>query len=203
MVNDVLPSPAGRIWLDLGQVEFLEAIKTLKPKRAVRRPRVELQIGLVGSEAILGVSGRETRCNAQGHWPGVARFGFQYALSFLKVRPTGDPVCIEYSDGRARIESVRFPASWIGASLLVAQLSMEAHFMGVDDPPPKPRRYCPACGKRAGIAFDDLPGAPGPDRQEAKLANALETMPATHRCSRCGHRWIEFGESPQRPLRLV
>ncbi|MGE5815506.1 MAG: hypothetical protein ACM36C_13540 [Acidobacteriota bacterium] len=191
------------VWLELSQAGFLEAIRTLKPKGPLRRARIDLQIGLVGREAIFGISDRETRCDARGNWPGVARFAFQYATSFLKVKPAMDPVRIEFSDGRLRIESVRFPARWIGASALVTQLSMDAHFMGTDDPPPKPKRFCPACGKRAGVALDELTDGPSLTGPEAQVANALAPTAATHRCTRCGHRWIELGDPPQRPLRLV
>jgi len=99
----------------------------------------------------------------------VARFGFQYAMSFLKVKPAMDPVRIEFSD----------------------------------DAPAKPQRSCPACGKRAGVALDEMTGRPGLMRPEAQVADALERTAATHGCTRCGHRWIELGEQPQRPLRLV
>lgn len=190
------------IWLEVKLSDFLEAIRTLRPTSTARHARTDLQIGMIGGEAVFGISDRETRCDARGNWPGVGRFRFQYALSFLKVKPTTDPVRLEFSEGKLRIESVRFPATWVGASALVTGLSMEAHFMGADEPPPAPQRYCPSCGKRAGVALDAQPGAPPSASTGKRSASALAATAATHRCTRCGHRWIEFSDLPQRPLRL-
>ena len=148
---------ASPYWLELGHADLRFALRMLKPKGlAAARARGDLQLGFSHGEAILCVRGTEARCPASGHWPGLAVCSFRHALAFLTFKPRPGAARLEFEAGKLRYESLRIKAMWVGASPLLAGLSMEAHFLGAVNQDSEARMFCPACGKRAGIPLESL-----------------------------------------------
>jgi len=78
-------SPSQSIWLNLSCIDFLSAIKTLKPPHMPKTHALkELQIGLVKGEAISPMEGAQTHCQAIGEWNGF--YNLQRFHQCLKMK---------------------------------------------------------------------------------------------------------------------
>lgn len=182
-------------WIELSRDDFLEAIKRLKPGRMLKSYQAkELQIGLDGEEAIFCIEGAITRRPARGAWNGFACISYGLLLPYLKVKPETERVRIVFDQGRLKIGTARFPAGWVDASPWISRMALEAHFFGPRTQP-SPRLFCPLCGKREGIARDDLEQKVSRRRQEDKFLIHLEQIGATHGCGSCSHAWKELQPS--------
>ncbi len=182
------------VWLEVGRDDFLKAIKALKP---LRMPKAylgkELQIGLLGGEAVFCIEGAQTRCAAKGDWEGFVCLSYGLVLPYLKVKPDGDPLRLSFEGGRLRIGSTRLTAVWISVSPWIGQMALEAHFMAERDNVAlaATKRYCPSCGSLKGVLLADLPVKGRPTEVERQLQQLRDTTPATHACPVCRFAWIE------------
>ncbi len=101
-------------WIELSRDDFVDAIRRLKPGRMLKSyERKELQIGLVVGEALFCIDGAITRRPASGVWNGFACVSYGLLLPYLKVKPEGDRVRLEFNQERLRIGSARFQSRWI------------------------------------------------------------------------------------------
>ncbi len=179
-------------WIELSRDDFLEAIKRLKPGRMLKSYQTkELQIGLDGEEAIFCIEGATPRRPAQGSWHGFACISYGLLLPYLKVKPEAERVRLVFDQGRLKIGTARFQARWIDTSPWISRMALEAHFFGPATPP-GPKLYCPRCGKRQGVARDDIEQKAKRSLQEDKFLIHLERIGASHGCGSCSHAWKEI-----------
>lgn len=179
-------------WIELYRDDFLEAIKRLKPGRMLKSYQAkELQIGLDGEEVIFCIEGATTRRPARGAWNGFACISYGMLLPYLKVKPETERVHLVFDQGRLKIGTARFQARWIDASPWISRMALEAHFFGPRTQP-APKLYCPRCGKRQGLARDDIEQKATRSPQEDKFLVHLERIGASHGCGSCSHAWKEI-----------
>lgn len=179
-------------WIELSRDDFLGAIKRLKPQRMLKSfAHKEMQIGLFKEEAIFCIEGATTRRSASGVWDGFACVSYGLLLPFLKIKPAGDRVRLEFDQERLRIGSTRFQSRWIDASSWISQIALSAHFMGSEDHSPS-KLFCPRCGKREGVTLDSLVESAVRTEHDEQLMRLLEKFKASHGCGTCLHSWNEI-----------
>jgi predicted RNA-binding Zn-ribbon protein involved in translation (DUF1610 family) len=184
--------------LVLGRVDLRRALRLLKPSRqSTARAQGELQLGFNDGEALFCLPARQTRCKADGYWPGLARFSFRHALLFGTFKNT-DPVArIEFLDGYVRLETLKVPATFVRASDLVAGLSMDAHFLeALDEESQTTAMFCPRCGKRTGVRIEELEPSTGGTPTQKQLQFAEFSAGSAYECGACGYRWAALPPSP-------
>lgn len=105
--------PTNTFWIEISRESFLDAIQRLKPERMLKSYlSKELEISYSKGEAIFSVNGAQIKQPANGSWKGTVSFKYSYGLNFTKVKPTTDPVRIEFADEKLKIETSRIPATW-------------------------------------------------------------------------------------------
>jgi hypothetical protein len=179
--------------------EFLAALARLKPVAPRRRKTTRISISkkiveddfyisyLLG-EVVFSSHGVQTKCIAErANWNGYISTDFGMVLTFLKVKPTGKNVTISFSGNKLKIESLTISCKWAPVPEWIGNMSAEALFHGDKAKPKEDLLYCPACGKKQGLAVVHTPhlqlelGAP---KMPIKLPN--------RKCKTCKHGWIEI-----------
>lgn len=179
-------------WIELYRDDFLEALKRLKPGRMLKSFQTkEVQIGLDNGEAIFCIEGATTRRPASGAWNGFACISYGMLLPYLKVKPETGRVRLVFDQGRLKIGTTRYQARWVDASPWISRMALEAHFFGPRTQS-APKLFCPRCGKREGVARDELEEKAARSPQEDKLLTHLERIDASHGCGACFHAWKEI-----------
>lgn len=179
--------------------EFLAALTRLKPVAPRRRKTTRiyiakkiikdnLYISYLFGEAIFSSHGVQTKCLVeQANWNGYVSTDFAMVLTFLKIKPTGKNVTISFVGNKLKIESLIISCQWAPVPEWIGNTSAEALFQSDRTKPKKDLLYCPACGKKQGLALVHTPylqlelGAP---KMPIKVPN--------RKCMACKHGWIEI-----------
>ena len=173
-------------WIDLPTKDFIQALKTVKPKlRSVAKRAGTLDISLINGEAVFCVGGAMTRVAAKGHWAGLVETPFLALLSFIQVPPAGDTVTLEFDGEKLRIGSFRCKASWQNVSDQIAEIKNEIHLNEVDKKAELKNHYCPECGTKTGIPYPRTP---------IDLFDELDCLSRQifhYRCNKCKLYWEE------------
>ena len=189
-------------WISTRTADLLDALQSLRPRgRSSRHDDAEVRLGLIEGEAVVSTVGREERFEATGLWPGYASCSLRQMFAFLKLELASDTIQVQYGDGKLRVQTLRIPARWTGASELVAAVSLEGHFQNALGE--GPRLFCPACGKQSTVSLANyLATGPADPAAHALMRLASEAR-ATHGCTSCGHGWAELEGAPGGQLRLL
>lgn len=173
-------------WLDLPTKDFIQALKTVKPKlRSTAQKAGTLDISFINGEAVFCVGGAMTRVTAKGHWAGLIETPFITLLSFIQVPPAGDTVKLEFDGEKFKIGSFRCKATWQNVSEQFAEIKNEIHLNELDKKAELKKHYCPNCGTKIGIPQQDTP---------TDLFEGLncEPRPITrYQCGKCRLAWRE------------
>ena len=173
-------------WIDLPTKEFVQALKTVKPRlRSTAKKAGTLDISLINGEAVFCVGGAMTRVTAKGHWAGLVETPFLTLLSFIQVPPAGDSVKLEFDGEKFKIGSFRCKATWQNVSDQFAEIKNEIHLNELDKKAELKKHYCPSCGTRTGMPQHDTP---------TDLFDGLnpEPKPVTrYKCKKCRLVWRE------------
>lgn len=173
-------------WLDLPTIDFIQALKTVKPRlRSTAKRAGTLDISFINDEAVFCVGGAMTRVAAQGHWAGLVETPFLTLLSFIQVPPAGETVKLEFDGDKFKIGSFRCKATWQNVSDQIAEIKNEIHLNELDKKTELKKHYCPNCGTKTGIPQPDTP---------TDLFEGLNAVPkpiTRYRCSKCRLAWRE------------
>ena len=174
-------------WIDLPTKDFIQALKTVKPKlRSVAKRAGTLDISLINGEAVFCVGGAMTRIAAKGHWAGLVEAPFLTLLSFIQVPPAGDTVKLEFDGEKFKIGSFRCKATWQNVSDQIAEIKNEIHLNELDKKAELKKHYCPACGTKTGIPQPDTP-------TDLFLGlNEERKRIESYQCSKCKMSWLEI-----------
>lgn len=177
-------------WIDLPTKDFIQALKTVKPKlRSVAKRAGTLDISLINGEAVFCVGGAMTRVAAKGHWAGLVETPFLALLSFIQVPPAGDTVTLEFDGEKLRIGSFRCKATWQNVSDQIAEIKNEIHLNELDKKAELKKHYCPACGTKTGIPQPDAP------TDQFEGLNPESKPISRYQCIKCSLAWREEGSS--------
>lgn len=120
-------------WIDLPTKDFIQALKTVKPRlRSAAKKAGTLDISFINGEAVFCVGGAMTRLPAQGHWAGVVETPFLTLLSYIQVPPAGDTVKLQFDGEKFKIGSFRCKANWQNVSDQIAEIKNEIHLNELD-----------------------------------------------------------------------
>ena len=173
-------------WIDLPTRDFVQALKTVKPKlRSAAKRAGTLDISLINGEAVFCVGGAMTRVPAKGHWAGLVETPFLTLLSFIQVPPAGDTVRLEFDGEKFKIGSFRCKATWQNVSDQIAEIKNTIHLNELDNKAELKKHYCPNCGTKTGIPQPDTP---------TDLFEGLNADPrpiTRYQCGKCRLSWVE------------
>ncbi len=189
MSNDDTFAP----WLELQKDDLVRTARLLKTGRSVPALLgIELHVGMLRNEAIFSIQGVQTRCDARGAWPGFACLSAGQLYAYARVQPPGRTVRMNLRDERLYINRFSIPTTWVPAPAWAARCDLEAQFFGPNVEPDSEVRYCPTCGKKAGVLLASLPIKFRPWGSEKPLYRLRDQAIATHGCNGCGHGWSEM-----------
>ena len=119
---------------------MVKSLKLGKGQGTRFRVDANVQIAMVGDQAIFAMAGAEQRLKAHGHWPGHSTCSYLTMASFLKIPPPPGNVIIRYANDRLSISTLKVSARWAAGMPPVA----------VESKPPTTSRVrakaCPECG---------------------------------------------------------
>jgi len=193
MSNDGTFTP----WLQLPKEDFVHSVRRLKSGRTVSELLgIELHIGMSRNEAIFSTQGVQTRCRARGAWPGFACLSAGQLYAYTQVQPPGRSIRLDLHGDRLHVNTFRIPTTWVMAPAWATRCDLEAQFFGPDVEPDSDVRFCPVCGKKAGVLLASLPIKFKRWGSEKQLYHLKEHGTTTHGCFLCGHGWAEVGIYP-------
>lgn len=143
-------------WLELKRTDFLSVIKAIKPTLRVKNaPERDLHLSFENDHIVMSVQGGIAKTPANGHWTGIASTKLSYFLSFLVGIPSESVVRISFSDGKLKVSTARFKASWAELSDQRRDIEQAKHAaLPVQEAILKFK--CPKCRRKQGVSLDAL-----------------------------------------------